>query len=179
MLELLYCAGAAMLRAVNVPYQDAQALEAYCLPFIRNERRPDTAAELMASRYVAYTLGEIDYLITTHAPETRDSIDRAATEHWSRKASWRSLEIVGTTAGGPSDEHGEVEFIACYALDGVDQVHHERSTFRRVEGRWYFVDGKTVPKKPVQRVGEKVGRNDPCACGSGKKSKKCCGARAS
>ena len=30
-------------------------------------------------------------------------------------------------------------------------------------------------KKPVQRVGVKVGRNDPCPCGSGKKYKKCCG----
>jgi len=30
-------------------------------------------------------------------------------------------------------------------------------------------------KKPVKRDGEKVGRNDPCPCGSGKKYKKCCG----
>jgi len=30
-------------------------------------------------------------------------------------------------------------------------------------------------KKPVQRSGAKVGRNDPCSCGSGKKYKKCCG----
>jgi preprotein translocase subunit SecA len=29
---------------------------------------------------------------------------------------------------------------------------------------------------PVVRSGEKVGRNDPCPCGSGKKYKKCCGA---
>jgi len=29
--------------------------------------------------------------------------------------------------------------------------------------------------KPIQRVEEKVGRNDPCPCGSGKKYKKCCG----
>jgi preprotein translocase subunit SecA len=31
---------------------------------------------------------------------------------------------------------------------------------------------------PVQQVvrGDKVGRNDPCPCGSGKKYKKCCGA---
>src|SRR6185312_12167391 len=27
-----------------------------------------------------------------------------------------------------------------------------------------------------RRVGDKVGRNDPCPCGSGKKYKKCCGA---
>ncbi len=39
-----------------------------------------------------------------------------------------------------------------------------------------------VPRKPpstpdatVKRDGEKVGRNDPCPCGSGKKYKKCCG----
>ena len=29
-------------------------------------------------------------------------------------------------------------------------------------------------RKPV-KVGKKVGRNDPCPCGSGKKFKKCCG----
>jgi preprotein translocase subunit SecA len=36
----------------------------------------------------------------------------------------------------------------------------------------------TVPKdarKPLQSSGPKVGRNDPCPCGSGKKYKKCCG----
>jgi preprotein translocase subunit SecA len=32
-----------------------------------------------------------------------------------------------------------------------------------------------APKKPVQRKGQKVGRNEPCPCGSGKKFKKCCG----
>jgi len=28
---------------------------------------------------------------------------------------------------------------------------------------------------PIQRTGEKIGRNDPCFCGNGKKYKKCCG----
>ncbi|MBU1182869.1 MAG: preprotein translocase subunit SecA [Proteobacteria bacterium] len=32
-----------------------------------------------------------------------------------------------------------------------------------------------VAKKPVKREENKVGRNDPCPCGSGKKFKKCCG----
>jgi len=31
-------------------------------------------------------------------------------------------------------------------------------------------------KGPVRREGPRVGRNDPCPCGSGKKYKKCCGA---
>ncbi len=34
---------------------------------------------------------------------------------------------------------------------------------------------KAEAKKPVKREGEKVGRNVPCPCGSGKKYKKCCG----
>jgi uncharacterized protein YecA (UPF0149 family) len=33
-----------------------------------------------------------------------------------------------------------------------------------------------APRAPVSRAadGSKVGRNDPCPCGSGKKYKKCC-----
>ena len=37
-------------------------------------------------------------------------------------------------------------------------------------------DGKQIARKPA--VSKKVGRNDPCPCGSGKKYKKCCGANA-
>ena len=37
-------------------------------------------------------------------------------------------------------------------------------------------DGKQIARKPA--VSRKVGRNDPCPCGSGKKYKKCCGANA-
>jgi len=36
--------------------------------------------------------------------------------------------------------------------------------------------GDSGPRKPAARSSEKVGRNDPCPCGSGKKYKKCCGA---
>ncbi len=36
-------------------------------------------------------------------------------------------------------------------------------------------DGSPAVKQPVKRDAEKVGRNAPCPCGSGKKYKKCCG----
>ena len=35
-------------------------------------------------------------------------------------------------------------------------------------------DGSAAKPRPV-RVEQKIGRNDPCPCGSGKKYKKCCG----
>jgi preprotein translocase subunit SecA len=40
--------------------------------------------------------------------------------------------------------------------------------------------GEREPEKPepVRRAAAKVGRNEPCPCGSGKKFKKCCGAAA-
>lgn len=43
-----------------------------------------------------------------------------------------------------------------------------------------FEDDEPPPAKPAPIVasGPRVGRNDPCPCGSGKKFKKCCGARA-
>ncbi|MEK9660196.1 MAG: YchJ family metal-binding protein [Alphaproteobacteria bacterium] len=53
-------------------------------------------------------------------------------------------------------------------------MHHERSHFRRENGQWLYVDGEFNPKGQPLRV-VKVGRNDPCPCGSGQKYKKCCG----
>jgi len=36
-------------------------------------------------------------------------------------------------------------------------------------------DGASAARQPKKRSSEKIGRNDPCPCGSGKKYKKCCG----
>jgi preprotein translocase subunit SecA len=36
-------------------------------------------------------------------------------------------------------------------------------------------EAAAAERKPVKREGDKIGRNSPCPCGSGKKYKKCCG----
>jgi SEC-C motif-containing protein len=146
------------------------------MPFIKGERLPPSAAALMAARFVAYATGAIDYLIETHDPKTRAETDRKSTEEWARRADFRALALLRSERGGPEDESGEVEFIARYSIDGVEYAHHERSEFRKLDGRWYFVNGEKVSAPPVRRTAPKVGRNDPCVCGSGKKYKKCCGA---
>ena len=38
-----------------------------------------------------------------------------------------------------------------------------------------FVEAASGKPKPVKRPGSRIGRNDPCPCGSGRKYKKCCG----
>ena len=53
--------------------------------------------------------------------------------------------------------------------------HRERSYFKKIDGAWRFIDGQIDTGEPWHREEPKVGRNDPCPCGSGKKYKKCCG----
>lgn len=132
----------------------------------------------MRSRYTAYTLGNVDYILATHDPDDRESLDPEATASWADKADFYDLSIVHTDGGEQSDNKGIVEFIASYEMDGEDLEHHEVASFRRVpeeNNRWFYVDGEFPNKEPILREAPKVGRNDPCVCGSGKKFKKCCG----
>ncbi|HLV21388.1 MAG TPA: YchJ family protein [Polyangiaceae bacterium] len=152
-----------------------ESTETCCLPLIRGERRAETAEQLMRSRYTAYALGEIDHIIGSHDPERVDDVDRASTEAWSKQAEWLGLEILGTEAGGPHDDAGTVDFLARYKMRGVVVPHRERAEFRKHDGHWVFVDGKEIASPPQRREAPRVGRNDPCPCGSGKKHKKCCG----
>lgn len=148
--------------------------EECCQPIIKGKRKARTAVELMKARYVAYTSGDIDFIISSHDPETRENVSREATEEWSHSAQWLGIEIRNTTAGGPDDTEGMVEFVAHFKLKGSLINHHEKSYFKKINDTWYFVDGQVVPETYV-RSAPKVGRNDPCPCGSGKKYKFCCG----
>ncbi|MBN2429187.1 MAG: preprotein translocase subunit SecA [Deltaproteobacteria bacterium] len=61
-------------------------------------------------------------------------------------------------------------------LAGEDEM--ERARREEIERRRRIFDqlgGDGEGPKPMVRQEEKVGRNDPCPCGSGKKYKKCCG----
>ncbi len=148
-----------------------------CEPFHLKKKCPETAEQLMRSRYAAYAAHKINYIAETNDPTSKEAFDQEAAEAWSKESEWLGLEIVATSAGGANDSEGEVEFKARYKADGQEHTHHEVSLFRRLGSakHWFYVDGKTV-RPPVQRAEPKVGRNDPCACGSGKKSKKCCAA---
>ena len=131
----------------------------------------------MRSRYAAFTVAAIDYLQDTLAPDQRADFNRVETEKWAKSSQWQGLEIHGTTGGGPDDDAGTVDFTARFRIDNRNEIHRELSVFRREAGRWYYIDGRVGGPKPEQRrVEVKVGRNDPCPCGSGKKYKKCCGA---
>lgn len=160
---------------MSCPCGKGESLETCCGPILDGAPAA-TAEQLMRSRYTAYVVGNVDHVVATHDPDTQESVDRDGTLAWSKQSEWLGLEVVGSEGGGAGDTTGTVEFVARFAVAGKIQAHHERSRFKKVDDRWYYVDGDMLKAKPAEREGPKVGRNEPCPCGSGKKFKKCHGA---
>ena len=149
-----------------------------CEPIIKKTKKAETPEALMRSRYTAYAKTEVDHIIDSTHADMRDANDREEVRKWSEKSDWMGLEIIRTEGGAEKDDVGYVEFIARYMDHGINLEHHEIAEFRRVKGDWYFYDGQMVAQQPFVRTSPKIGRNDPCPCGSGKKYKKCCGSDA-
>ncbi len=156
------------------PCGSGQTYEACCRPLIEEGEPAQTAEAMMRSRYTAHVKAAVDYVHDTTHPRQRAGVNLEQVLEWSQTSEWLGLEIVDTQAGGPEDEKGSVEFIAHYRQKGKRYDHQEVAEFAKREGRWYFVDGKAPKTVQFVRQGPKVGRNDPCPCGSGKKYKKCC-----
>ncbi|SMF17830.1 SEC-C motif-containing protein [Azospirillum oryzae] len=154
----------------SCPCCSGRSFEDCCGPILAGEPAP-TAEALMRSRYTAFVRHELDHVERTHAPEIRDDFNRGEAERVAEESEWQRLDILRAAEEGDS---AVVEFQIQFRKDGKDMRHHERASFRREDGRWLYVSGEVNPKGEPRRV-VKVGRNEPCPCGSGKKYKACCG----
>ena len=124
----------------------------------------------MRSRFTAYARRDADYLQASW-----DTGKRPAVIDFSKEtAQWQKLVIVGTKKGGEKDSKGIVEFKAFYSQDGGDYFMHEISRFVKTGQHWLYMDGVIKAAGKVSAETD-TGRNAPCACGSGKKFKRCCG----
>ena len=155
----------------GLPYEDC------CEGIIKGTKKAPTAESLMRARYSAYEKQEIDFIINScEEGEKIAEIDKKATEEWSKTSTWHGLKILRTEKGSENDDEGIVEFEATYTdKKGFRDIHHEIGLFKKINGEWMYSVGNVKPMTVV-REGAKIGRNDPCPCGSGKKYKKCCGA---
>ncbi|ACZ29909.1 sec-C motif domain protein [Xylanimonas cellulosilytica DSM 15894] len=109
-----------------------------CGPVHRGERTAPTAEALMRSRYSAFAVGDVAWLLASWHPTTRPAaldLDEGLV--------WRRLDILATRRGGPFDDDGEVEFAALWrdAATGERGRLREVSRFVREDGAWYYVDG--------------------------------------
>ena len=159
----------------NCPCNSGKSFEECCGPILDGTAKAETAEALMRSRYTAHVKGNFDHVAATHAPEAAADYNISSAKAQFAGIEWLGLEIIETTDGGANDETGTVTFAARFSENGELHAHREKSDFRKIDGSWMYVDGQINPGIEPRRV-EKVGRNAPCPCGSGKKYKKCCGA---
>ncbi|MDB4657818.1 YchJ family metal-binding protein [Verrucomicrobiales bacterium] len=113
-----------------------------CQPFHHGTARPETAEQLMRSRYSAYFFRLVDYLVETTHPDTREPQLKMELESIIHQANWSFLTILSTTRGEKEDKRGKVEFSAKYYVDGEQYELHENSRFKRYKGMWKYLDGK-------------------------------------
>ena len=114
----------------------ARSLHACCGPYHADQAVPD-AESLMRSRYSAFVLGDVPYLLRTW-----HSSQRPATLELEAGAKWLGLEIKQHRITG--EDTAEVEFVARFRVGGKAIRQHERSRFVREDGRWFYVDGDVL-----------------------------------
>ena len=94
----------------------------------------------MRSRYTAFCLRDMDYLVKSQHPSTRAGFDLESNSRWAREAQFEGLKVLRSWEKG---DEGFVEFEARYRTAGQPHIHREASRFKREGGVWYFVDGVT------------------------------------
>jgi len=148
---------------VSCPCKSGKAYKACCKPLHDNRMAANSAEQLMCSRYSAFVLKNIPYLIATLHPGNRDTNDALILKQTMAETQWLGLKIIKSAQ---KESTASVEFVAFYQGDTQIEQLHEISRFIHDNKHWFYLDGEQLPAI-------KLSRNDLCFCGSGKKIKKC------
>ncbi|GLW32741.1 UPF0225 protein [Actinoplanes regularis] len=106
--------------------------ESCCGPLHAGRTAPDPES-LMRSRFSAFALDHLGYVLDTWHPDTRPADVESDPD-----LRWVRLEVLESSGGGLFDAEGFVEFRAHYREGGRPGVLDERSRFVRHEGRWVY-----------------------------------------
>lgn len=123
-----------------------------CGPVLSGKLPAASPERLMRSRYTAFVKGDIDYLINTHHPSKRQSDDRDRLAATIQATEWLGLQVVSSEVE-EGHNRGTVEFVATYQPRSVGAgpingslplSMHEKSSFVRKKGKWFYLDGQVV-----------------------------------
>lgn len=96
---------------------------------------PD-AEHLMRSRYTAFVLHDVNWLLNTWHPATRPATLNLDEEP---SPQWLGLQLKRFEQ--QDNDHATVEFVARYKINGRAYRLHETSRFERMEEHWFYRDG--------------------------------------
>lgn len=169
------------------PCGSKHSLQLCCLPFISNTKKPQSAEQLMRSRFTAYAIKQFDYVFQTYAQTSRENLTVEELSQDAQSTKWLKLIIhhywadPNNSKTNENSEPATVEFSAYYLTKNVLFEMREKSRFI-FEQQWFYLDGDIIKHKQLS----KVKRNDPCPCftlaesssnkvAKAKKFKNCCG----
>lgn len=109
-----------------------------CCGRYQNGSLPDTAEQLMRSRYSAFACKNEPYLLESWHPDTRPAALNLSSQE---PVKWVGLKVLSHTNEG---NKATVEFIARYKINGKAEKIHELSHFVKEQGRWFYIDGDNI-----------------------------------
>lgn len=112
-----------------------------CAPYHQNFNAP-TALCLMKSRYSAYVLGLVEYLVKTTHPSAHTKHLREDIAFTCKHIEWQGLEIVSFWKGEEEDKVGKVHFRAQMYENKRQSVHEEHSRFKHFGKVWMYLDAQ-------------------------------------
>ena len=98
-----------------------------------------TAEQLMRSRYSAYVMADIDYLMKSHHSTTCPNNEKEEILKWTKSVKWIRLEVLNSSKGLDNDSDGTVEFKAYFKENGIVSVIHENSKFIKENKYWVYL----------------------------------------
>ncbi|MFT6336571.1 MAG: SEC-C motif-containing protein [Halioglobus sp.] len=113
-----------------------------CAKYHTGLSKSETAEQLMRSRYTAYHMSLIDYLVNTTHPNKLRPNYRHQLESTKDDMDWTGLKIISSSMGTKTDKIGKVRFIAQYVMKAEKSSMEEHSRFRRYKGDWVYYDEK-------------------------------------
>lgn len=113
-----------------------------CESIIKGTKQAETAEQLMRSRYSAFVIADINYLMNSHYKTTRPTKERSEILKWTKSVQWLTLEVLNTQGGLASDTEGYVEFKAVFMKNGKIDCIYEDSFFVKENKQWYYKSGK-------------------------------------
>ena len=156
------------------PCGSGKELASCCGPVMENAAAARTPEELMRARFTAHCTRNYAFLVDSTHPDHREGVSEEEISQWASHVNWTELEVHSATPG-ETDNEGNVAFTAHFTIKDTPQELREDAAFSRIDGVWHYVDGIVHGQEPYRRDEPRVGRNEPCPCGSGRKYKKCCG----
>jgi SEC-C motif domain protein len=152
------------------PCGSGQTFGACCSPVLTGAKPAASAEALMRARFTAHVVHDFKFL---HHSDRSNAGHAYVEEPGEPAITWQKLVIHAHEPGADADT-AYVDFSAYGSEQGHEHVLHEKSEFKRIDGKWIYSKALRLGPAPFKSATPKVGRNDPCPCGSGKKYKHCC-----